>query len=133
MTFPTKVLFRTLFPALFVMLFLFSCQPNDNPDTGTSAEVKEELIDSLQQERRNAPEFYIIPPDMVKNRVWICDNEVSDIFHVKNDCPVFLACRTTKRNVTLARAIEEYECYNCMTCSEELNHIFDENMLRLNN
>jgi len=125
-----KTLSRTSVLALFLSLTLFSCQPAEDTTTEVVAETQPAAIDSLQQEKRPAPEFFIIPQELVKNRVWLCDNGTSDIFQVKNDCPVFMSCDATKRNVSLPRAIEEYGRYNCTTCSAELAHIFDEEMIR---
>lgn len=125
-----KTLTRTSILALFLSLILFSCQQSEDTNTEVATEIPTAAVDSLQQEKRPAPEFFIIPQELVKSRVWLCDNGVSDIFHVKNDCPVFMACDATKRNVSLPRAIEEYGRYNCTTCSAELAHIFDEEMIR---
>lgn len=125
-----KTIFKTALLAAFTILTLFSCQPSET-DLDTTAETQLAAADSVS--KRPAPEFFIIPPDLVKSRVWLCDDGVADIFHVKNDCPVFMTCRATKRNVSLPRAIEEYGRYNCTTCSKELDHIFDEDMIRMNN
>ena len=122
-----KTLFKSAALAVLIMLSLLSCQPAET-DIDTTAETQIVEADSVQ--KRPAPEFFIIPQELVKSRVWLCDDEVSDIFHVKNDCPLFMACRATKRNVSLPRAIEEYGRYNCTTCSKELDHIFDEEMIR---
>ncbi len=127
-----KTLVKNLLLA-FVPFFLFSCQADENSTAVSTAVVQMEVADTLQQQRRPAPEFFIIPPGLAKNRVWLCDDGVSDIFHVKNDCPLFMTCNATKRNVSLARAIEEYDRYNCPICSEELSHIFDEEMIRMGN
>jgi hypothetical protein len=116
--------------AALTIFTLFSCQTNESADTATAEEIENAETAGTQADRRPAPEFFVIPMELVKSRVWVCDNEVSDIFHVKNDCPVFMTCRTTKRNVSLPRAIEEYGRYNCLTCSEDLSHIFDEDMIR---
>lgn len=124
-----KTLFKHAMLAVFLMVFLFSCQQTENTDLGaTSAGNQIAAADSVN--KRPAPEFFIIPQNMLKDRVWLCDDGVADIFHVKNDCPVFMSCRATKRNVSLPRAIEDYGRYNCTTCSEELAHIFDEDMIR---
>ena len=88
---------------------------------------------SALKERRPAPDFFILSREQHKSRVWVCDDNISDIFHVKNDCPDFIACGSTMRNVSLARAIEDYGRYNCMTCSAELSAIFDEEKLRITN
>lgn len=125
-----KTLIRTSPFALVIMLFLFSCQPSESTETDVATEAQTVALDSARQEKRPAPSFFIIPQDLVKSRVWLCDDGVSDVFHVKNDCPVFMTCNATKRNVSLPRAIEEHGRYNCTTCSAELAHIFDEEMIR---
>ena len=101
---------------------------NAEQETVTAAQLA--AADTAQ--KRPAPTFYLIPPQIVRQRVWICDAAVSDIFHTKADCPVLLECRGKGnfRNVSLQRAIEEYGRYNCQTCSQDLDHIFDEDMVR---
>lgn len=126
-----KIFTKAVVLAAVAISTLFSCQQNESNNAATTAEVQAAEADSVQKERRPAPEFFIIPQELAKNRVWLCDDGISDIFHVKNNCPVFMTCKSTKRNVSLPRAIEEYGMYNCHTCSEELNHIFDEDKIRM--
>jgi hypothetical protein len=101
-----------------------------------SEEVKTETTNSEVVEvtnKRPAPEFYIIPEEMAKSRVWILENEKTDLFHLKHDCPVLISGKGTGtfKNVTLTRAIDDYGRYNCPECSKELDHIFDEDMIRM--
>ena len=79
---------------------------------------------------RPAPEFYVIPPYMAQSRVWICIDESADVFHTKHDCPVLVACQGSFRNMTLYRAIDDFGRYNCQECSQNLDHIFDEDLVR---
>jgi hypothetical protein len=44
---------------------------------------------------------------------------------------VLVTCNSTFRNLTLTRAIENFDRYNCETCSGDLAHIFDENAVRM--
>ncbi len=115
---------------LFAVLFLVSCgqevatkEPQDTPD---------ELAVTDTTSRRPSPKFYIVPPNLAEQRVWICDNAVSDIFHITYDCPLLLACKGkgSFRNVVLLRAIEDYGRYNCQSCSKALDDVFDENKVR---
>lgn len=116
--------------AVVPALMLAGCQPSEEQATETTAQQAPAATQPVQ--KRPAPDFYIIPPDMVRDRVWVCDDAVSDVFHLKNDCPVLAGCsdQATFRNVSLQRAIEHYGRYNCQTCSLELDHIFDEGMIR---
>jgi len=119
--------------ALAVIL-LGSCQQAAEQET-TATEQKTAatpMASADTAQKRPAPTFYLIPPNMVRQRVWICDAVTADIFHTKADCPVLLECRGKGnfRNVSLQRAIEEYGRYNCQTCSQDLDHIFDEDMVR---
>lgn len=110
---------------------LFACQETeetvDTPGTETAAEATS-MADTV--ETRPAPTFYVIPPDVAQKRVWICEDESSDIFHKQNDCPVLVQCKGGFRNLSIHRAIETYGRYNCQVCSEDLDHIFDEDMVR---
>ncbi|MBF9252747.1 hypothetical protein I2I11_05565 [Pontibacter sp. 172403-2] len=116
--------------ALAVML-LASCNQATEQEVATTEQATEAAAADTVQ-RRPAPAFYLIPPNLVRERVWICDAATADIFHTKADCPVLLECRGKGnfRNVSLQRAIEEYGRYNCQTCSKDLDHIFDEDMVR---
>ncbi|RAU82506.1 hypothetical protein [Pontibacter arcticus] len=120
---------------LGLTILLFSC----NQESELKAENAEELItDTLQAEvdtvtLRPAPVFFIIPEELDKQRVWICDgSKTEDVFHVKNDCPNLVSCKGkgTFRNISIHRAIEYFGRYNCDVCSKDLAHIFDENMVR---
>lgn len=105
------------------------CQQTDEETAASQAETAVAVADT-QPPARPAPEFFVIPPDMAKNRVWICADETADLFHTKNDCPLLVQCRGTFRNLTLVRAIEDFGRYNCQECSRDLDHIFDEDMVR---
>ncbi|MFD3001688.1 hypothetical protein ACFS7Z_15050 [Pontibacter toksunensis] len=110
----------------------FSCQETDKTaDTPLAeAETAASLTDTTGM--RPAPTFFVIPPDLAEKRVWICENTASDLFHVQHDCPVLVECKGkgSFRNLTIVRAIEDFGRYNCQTCSEGLNHIFDEELVR---
>lgn len=109
---------------------VFACQETvetvDTPQTAVATSAAE----ADTTEARPAPTFFIVPPDLAEKRVWICDNASSDIFHVQHDCPLLVQCKGNFRNVTIPRAIETYGRYNCHVCSEDLNHIFDKDMVR---
>ncbi|MHA6248786.1 hypothetical protein ACXYMU_12665 [Pontibacter sp. CAU 1760] len=115
--------------ALFMAtaLSLTFCQQTE--ETATDSEPTESATEPLP-EKRPAPEFFVIAPDMAQNRMWICEDESSDIFHTQHDCSLLVQCKGTFRNVTLIRAVEDYGRYNCQVCSRELDHIFDEGMVR---
>ncbi|GAB3201390.1 hypothetical protein ABID22_004054 [Pontibacter aydingkolensis] len=128
-----KKLSRSLAFTLILSATSLACQEN--------AEQQEEA-DSIENStadatpvvnKRPAPKFFVIPEDMVKKRVWICENQTADVFHLKHDCPVLIECKGkgTFRNVTLPKAIEEYGRYNCQVCAKELDSIFDEDAVRI--
>jgi flavoprotein len=116
---------------LLAFCLLFSCQSNDENTAATSqVEVTDTVTAADAAAARPAPSFFVIPSDMAKNRVWICIEASSDIFHVKHDCPVLKQCKGTFRNLTLTRAIEDFGRYNCQECSKDYDHIFDEQLVR---
>ncbi|MCX2740126.1 hypothetical protein [Pontibacter anaerobius] len=111
-----------------------SCQPAETEQQEQAPEVTEAPAQTaaVAAEKRPAPEFFVIPENMLKKRVWICEDGVSDIFHVQHDCPVLIECRGkgTFRNLVLPRAIEDYGRYNCQVCSKDLDMIFDKDAVR---
>lgn len=119
---------------LAVICTVISCQETGaTEETVATAPTEAAAVSEADTtEVRPAPTFFIIPPDLAEQRVWICENASSDIFHVQHDCPVLLECKGkgSFRNLTLVRAIEDYGRYNCQVCSEDLNNIFDEDMVR---
>ncbi|WP_439881846.1 hypothetical protein ACSX1A_01545 [Pontibacter sp. MBLB2868] len=117
---------------LLVLINVVACQQQESSKEVAATKAPSDVTNTLVTEKRPAPTFYIIPEDLAKKRVWLLEDGQSDIFHLKHDCPVLVAGKGkgTFKNVTLTRAIEEYGRYNCQECSSELNHIFDENMVR---
>ena len=109
---------------------LASCQSAEQPAEEPVANTNQPTIAADTTTRRPAPEFFIIPKGMERKRVWICDDNMSDIFHVSNTCEALKGCLGTFRNVMLVRAIEDYGRYNCEVCSKELADIFDEDKVR---
>ena len=131
-----KQLSSTLKSLGFIVLFgatSLACQENTEQQSETTTTEATEAEATPVASKRPEPEFFVIPEDMVNKRVWICENETADIFHVKHDCPVLIQCKGkgTFRNVTLPRAIEDYGRYNCQECAKELDYIFDEDAVRL--
>ncbi|MFD2247118.1 hypothetical protein [Pontibacter ruber] len=118
----------TLPLALFCLAALFSCQSSGSQEEAVAAPPQTETVaaDTVQAALRPAPKFHKIPTDMAKKRVYFCNDEVSDVFHVKHDCPVLLQCKANYKNVTLLRAVEAYGRYQCDTCSKDLAFIFEE-------
>lgn len=110
-----------------------ACQENVEEKKEINPESTSDTAATPVVAKRPAPEFFVVPAELAKKRVWICDNSTSDVFHVKHDCPVLLECKGkgTFRNVTLPRAIEEYGRYNCQECAKELDHIYDEDAIRI--
>lgn len=129
-----KLLLLTHYHALTIILFvaLAGCQNKGNKEQDAMhTQNKEAVADTAQQVRRRPnPTFYIVPPELKDQRVWICDESHLDIFHIKNDCDYLRGCKGTFRNLSIIRAIEEYGRYNCENCSADLAHIFDENVVR---
>ena len=132
----SKHVLHSLKALAFILLLASStvaCQQN----TEQHQEVSTPEVDASEAtqvvNKRPAPEFFVIPAELTKNRVWICENNTADIFHVKHDCPVLLECKGqgTFRNVTLPRAIEDYGRYNCPVCAKDLDMIFDEEAVRI--
>ncbi|MDX5436527.1 MAG: hypothetical protein LPK03_04995 [Pontibacter sp.] len=121
--------------AFTLMLFTAgACQSTASEENPANAVVEEQAADTaaVATAARPAPEFYAIPEDMMKKRVWICEDGAADIFHVKHDCPVLIQCKGkgSFRNLLLPKAIEEYGRYNCQVCSKEYDIIFDEEAVR---
>ena len=113
---------------LAIACCFFGCQQTDEEAAASQAEIV--AAADTPATARPAPEFFLIPQDIAKNRAWICVDEASDVFHTKNDCPVLVQCKGSFRNLTLVRAIEDFGRYNCQECSPDLDHIFDEEMVR---
>ncbi|WP_162425612.1 hypothetical protein [Pontibacter pudoricolor] len=121
--------YKTIALAIVCSTAFTSCQSTETQqEEAPVATERATAADTTQ--RRPAPEFYIIPKGMERKRVWVCDDNVSDIFHVDNTCEILRTCTGTFRNVSLQRAIEEYGRYNCTVCASELADIFDENKIR---
>ncbi|PRY05713.1 hypothetical protein CLV24_12930 [Pontibacter ummariensis] len=118
---------------LFTCSTLFSCQPKTEEATSAAAGTEAPAEAAVAAvEPRPAPDFFYVPQEMMEKRVWICEDGVADIFHVQHDCPVLLECKGkgSFRNLPLIKAIETYGRYNCLVCSEDLGHIFDEDAVR---
>jgi hypothetical protein len=103
---------------------LAGCQAPEQDTVATEIETIANATPETQP--RPKPEFYNIK-GIEKKRVFICMDGSEDTFHVKHDCPLLVACKTTFRNLTLGRAVEDFDRYNCDTCSSDLAYIFDEN------
>ncbi|WP_162054334.1 hypothetical protein [Pontibacter pamirensis] len=130
-TLPTKVASACRNALLLaVTCIFFACQETVETDDTPQSEAATSVAGADTTETRPAPDFFIIPPDLAEKRVWICENASSDIFHVQHDCPLLVECKGNFRNVIIPRAIETYGRYNCQVCSEDLDHIFDEDMVR---
>lgn len=117
---------------LAVTCTVFACQEIAETEDTPETEAVTSVSGTDTTETRPAPTFFVIPPDLADKRVWICENASSDLFHVQHDCPVLVQCKGkgSFRNLTIVRAIEDYGRYNCQVCSKDLNHIFDEDMVR---
>jgi hypothetical protein len=118
---------------LLALLVTISCQQQGPEHENTTPEVSNETPATLTSEKRPAPEFFVIDnKELASKRVWILEDSQSDIFHLKHDCPLLISGKGkgTFKNVTVARAIEDFGRYNCQECSKELDHIFDENAIR---
>lgn len=131
-----KIFKKATSAALILTLsFSVACQ-SEKTDTQEEAEVATAEAAApaaaVVTEKRPAPEFFVIPEEMVKKRVWICEDDVSDIFHTAHDCSVLVQCKGkgTFRNLLLHKAIEDYGRYNCQECSKDLNVIFDSEAVR---
>lgn len=113
---------------------ILSCQPAENQDAeNRTAAAAETGIAADTSQKRPAPDFFVIPPELADKRVWVCENETADTFHTQHDCSVLAQCTKTNgtfKNVTLVRAVEAYGRYNCEVCSKDLDHIFDRDMVR---
>ncbi|SFU54069.1 hypothetical protein SAMN04487941_1396 [Pontibacter akesuensis] len=133
-----KLFSKLMKVALFALLAFaaVACQPEKENSEAIAATATEEAAvpaTAAVAEKRPAPVFFFVPQELVDKRVWICDNEVSDIFHLQHDCPILVQCKGngTFRNLKLPRAIEEFGRYNCQECSKELDVIFDEDAVRV--
>lgn len=110
---------------LFILcIALAGCQ---TPEQDTVATEVDTIADTTPQKQpRPKPEFVNIK-GVEKKRVFICMDASEDTFHVKHDCALLVTCKSTFRNLTLGRAVEDFDRYNCDTCSMGLAYIFDEN------
>lgn len=115
---------------VFLLFSLAACQAPDNQAQKTAAQEATATADTLQQRQpRPKPEFYSLK-GVDRKRVYICMDSWEDTFHQQHDCPELVACKSTFRNLTLSRAVEAFDRYNCETCSGDLAFIFDENAAR---
>lgn len=114
---------------LAVCCSLSGCGQTDEKTDTAQAAATVAVADTLPP-ARPAPEFFVIPPHVAKTRVWICIDESSDIFHTKHDCPVLVQCKGNFRNMLLVRAVEDFGRYNCQECSQGMDHIYDEELVR---
>ncbi|ARS35942.1 hypothetical protein [Pontibacter actiniarum] len=129
---PVQVLYSALIA--FTLCTGLACQQQEAQEE-TAIEATEEAAaqaTAVVGEKRPAPEFFFIPSELENKRVWICEDGISDIFHLKHDCPILIQCKGkgSFRNLLLPKAIEQYGRYNCQECSQELDHIFDEDVAR---
>jgi hypothetical protein len=113
----------------FLLVALAGCQPSDEQTAAQETAAAHTLTEEKQP--RPKPEFFLIPPDLAKKRVYICMDKSADTFHQKHDCEILISCKSTFRNLTLTRAVEAFDRYNCETCSSDLAHIYDENAVRM--
>ena len=130
-----KRLISTLKAFSFVLILsgtLLSCQDKTDQTEEVATTEVSDIEATPVVNKRPAPEFFYMPMGMENKRVWICENNTADDFHLKHDCPILLQCKGkgSFRNVILPKAIEFYGRYNCQECSKELDHIFDENAVR---
>lgn len=110
---------------LGLFLALAACQSPENTETEQTARQQPATADTTQVPSRGKPDYYSFK-GLERKRVYICMDPTDDTFHQKHDCAVLVACNSTFRNLTLARAIENFDRYNCETCSADLAYIFDE-------
>lgn len=117
---------------LAIACTVLACQETAESEDTQETEAVTSVFEAETTEPRPAPTFFVIPPDLAEKRVWICESTSTDLFHVRHDCPLLAQCKGkgSFRNLTLVRAIEDYGRYNCHVCSEDLDHIFDEEMVR---
>lgn len=130
-----STLIKPIRSAAFIVILcaLASCQYSETDqqqETETTPAEQEQTIAAAN--KRPFPEFFAIPKEMMRKRVWICEDGESDIFHVQHDCPILIQCKGkgSFRNLMLPRAIEDYGRYNCQECSKELDFIFDKDAVR---
>lgn len=115
---------------LFLLISLFACQPQSTDNNETEQTETEQTVaeaDTVQRQPRPKPEFYSFK-GVEKKRVFICMDPTEDTFHQKHDCPELVACKSTFRNLTLPRAVENFDRYNCEVCSSDLAYVFDEDI-----
>ncbi|QCR21279.1 hypothetical protein [Pontibacter sp. SGAir0037] len=127
---------KTSISAAILFSAFTACQGTESSDgTAATTDAQTEQIatadSAVVKERRPAPDFYFISEDMRDKRVWICDDADKDIFHTVHNCDSLRGCNGKFRNLTIVRAIEDFDRYNCQSCSSDLNDIFDENKVRL--
>ncbi len=113
--------------AVLGLTTLFSCQQASTEGDATTTQAQTSVTaDTVQTQRRPAPAFHKIPTELAKTRVYICTDSSADTFHKKHDCEVLIQCKAMFRNVTLLRAVEDYDRYNCEVCSKDLAFVFEE-------
>ena len=120
---------RTAIVATLLISATIACQPTEQPET-IATEPTAELAPADTIPPRPAPKFFVIEPGTERKRVWICEDQFSDEFHINNECPVLRTCQGVFKNVTLYRAIETYGNYNCQTCSKAYDTVFDSTTVR---
>ncbi|SIT93610.1 hypothetical protein [Pontibacter indicus] len=117
---------KTLAGMFGLLLSLASCQSPDNAQTEQpAAQEITAAADTTKREPRPKPDYYNFR-GVERKRVYICMDATEDTFHQKHDCPELITCKGQFRNLILARAIEDFDRYNCETCSANLAYIFDE-------
>ncbi|MDO6390360.1 hypothetical protein Q4E40_09495 [Pontibacter sp. BT731] len=121
---------KTLAGMFGLLISLAGCQSPDNAQTEqTAVQETSAIADTVKREPRPKPEFYSFK-GVEKKRVYICMDPAEDTFHQKHDCPVLISCASTFRNLSLPRAVEAFDRYNCETCSADLAYVFDENSVQ---
>ncbi|NEM97067.1 hypothetical protein [Pontibacter burrus] len=118
------------FGLAIVAALLFGCQPTEQQQETPTIGMEQTIQEPDTVQRRPAPKFYVIAPGTERTRVWVCDDNRSDIFHVDNKCELLLNCTGVFKNVSLQRAIEDYGRYNCDKCSQRFADVFDINKVR---
>jgi hypothetical protein len=121
---------QILTATLGLCLTMAACQSPDNTTSEQAQNTALAADTTAQQPTRPKPDYYNFK-GVERKRVYICMDATEDTFHQKHDCPVLITCKGQFRNLILARAVEDFDRYNCETCSADLGYIFDENYAQM--
>ncbi|MDX5347643.1 MAG: hypothetical protein LPJ89_03490 [Hymenobacteraceae bacterium] len=108
----------------------FACQQEQNTDcteAATASEKTEPIVLDTTATVTTPPKKidHKIPTDKAKERVYVCGDGMAEYFHLNFECPLLQACNANYKNISVIRAVEDYNCTFCPECGVEMAEYFE--------